>query len=57
VQHLRVYGSRVYVKKESSQVTKLKALLEKGCLVDCDVEAKPKRSGWRERRTWLGPGY
>jgi hypothetical protein len=31
VSHLRVYGSRVYVKKESSQVTKLEARSEKGC--------------------------
>jgi hypothetical protein len=38
VSHLRVYGSRVYVKKESSQVTKLEDRSEKGCLVGYDVE-------------------
>jgi hypothetical protein len=38
VSHLQVYGSRVYVKKESSQVTKLEAQSEKGCLVGYDVE-------------------
>jgi hypothetical protein len=43
VSHLRVYGSRVYVKKESSQVTKLEARLEKGCLVGYDVDGKAYR--------------
>jgi hypothetical protein len=38
VSHLWVYGSRVHVKKESSQVTKLGARSEKGCLVGYDVE-------------------